>query len=163
MGISGVPIEVADKAIGSIQSIHTLGMVHLFIQCSKKETFCPETGKINFLYRCEPNLFCTIVLVPKKFWLLSFGEISGLVPGRKVSFFEHCILKGRPQFSSVIGTLDMGSFDGGGRLNPSYTWRPSVLLRIFKSENESNGTWYRVKLPITLGLFQPVIALTLYF
>ncbi len=37
------------------------------LQCPKKESFRPETGKIIFSYQCGTNLFCTSVLCPKNF------------------------------------------------------------------------------------------------
>ena len=56
------------------------------LQYSKIETFRPETGK-SFLDH------------ERKVALLTLGENSGPVPGRKVSFHEHCIFKNKGQDS----------------------------------------------------------------
>ncbi len=45
-----------------ILTSHIAAHSEKFIQCSKKETFRPETCKKLFSYWCASNLFCTIVL-----------------------------------------------------------------------------------------------------
>ena len=64
----------------------------IYIQCSQKESFRPETCKIIFSYRCGTIFFAPVYhgqsysLVPKSFGFLSFWGNSGPLLGRKLTF-----------------------------------------------------------------------------
>ncbi len=90
------------RYITIVRSIHDIPLLQYTVyiySAQKKETFCPEIGKINFFINVGKIVFASlyhgrsfeVVYVPKSFGFLSFWENSGPVSGQKVIYLGHCI------------------------------------------------------------------------